>query len=907
MAPVIFGLVATAASTIGMPTKAWILVPQILLETHLHFRRVGERELYNEKLFFKSFLPAVLLISSLLIMPSTRFGVCQDGATEEARFEVFGPRADRLLVKLYADESEEWTALAKGEIDIADWTLTKEYYDNFTSTAINPFTGQPYNETIETVSYGAEFGIFLLDFNNNNNEFLDYPPNPAYPNPVYPNPCGVKEFRQALSHLVNRSTLDVIIGEGLYAPLYTIVPPSMGGYSHPDIKPGGVLEDLTYPYSRSAAEALLDVNGFPLNSSTGWRFWDRNKNDVEDEDEHLELKFVIRTDHGHRRDVSEVLASELEAVKVRVNRVYRSSGGAFAQVMLDKDFHLFIGGYPVGEDPDYFYPLFYSGYYWHPGFCYNYNGIMEPEYDFIICAVVHASSENESILMVHLAQEDFARNAFKAPLWCYAGSKGVNRFYTGGNMWQAVDPDDGENTYRGRQWEGVVNRLGYGIDNFWSFMTMHPQGYRRGDGENMTIRWGLKTTKIKMLNPVYADWRWDWNLLNLIYEKLIVRNPQNRADFIPWLVEAYGVDTYIHPTLGECTKMKLTLRPDVFWSDGTPLTVADVYFSFIELKQILESRGLPNPWWYSNVQDIIDFKILDPYNFEILFTYQTVWVLGWISDAPILPKHIWKPIAETGPVQDFAPDPNMIGSGPWRFKEYTENSHVLLIANNINCTVQTDLPESTRITSSRGYFRYHPVTAEATVNRSTASKVDLYDQPYTINYTIHNLYDESLTVSVNLTHPNGTIYTETGVVIPARDNWTHSWTGTLGYLMTTRIAIDITSPTEFEGVYSWSRIYYGTMITFVWNPWDPRISYGSGPDIVGSTFYDDIGLSTYPYKAQIPTPDFKVDIRDIAFVAKGFGCFPGHGRWVPFADVNNDYKIDIKDIAEYCMAFGWVG
>ncbi len=52
-------------------------------------------------------------------------------------------------------------------------------------------------------------------------------------------------------------------------------------------------------------------------------------------------------------------------------------------------------------------------------------------------------------------------------------------------------------------------------------------------------------------------------------------------------------------------------------------------------------------------------------------------------------------------------------------------------------------------------------------------------------------------------------------------------------------------------------------------------------DIVGSTLYDDIGFPDYPYKIQLPSPDFRVDMRDIGYVASAFGSYPGHERWLP--------------------------
>jgi hypothetical protein len=78
-------------------------------------------------------------------------------------------------------------------------------------------------------------------------------------------------------------------------------------------------------------------------------------------------------------------------------------------------------------------------------------------------------------------------------------------------------------------------------------------------------------------------------------------------------------------------------------------------------------------------------------------------------------------------------------------------------------------------------------------------------------------------------------------------------------------------------------------------------------DIGGRTLYDDIGYPSYAFKSSLPTPDMKVDIKDIATAAKAFGSFAGHARWSSTADVIKDYKIDIKDIASIAKRFGFSG
>jgi hypothetical protein len=191
----------------------------------------------------------------------------------------------------------------------------------------------------------------------------------------------------------------------------------------------------------------------------------------------------------------------------------------------------------------------------------------------------------------------------------------------------------------------------------------------------------------------------------------------------PWVCKTFRVDTYWHPVYGECSKLVFTLRNDVYFQDGTQLSIADIYFTFVELKKDLANRGLAPPWWISNVQDILSFCILDPLNFEVLLDVKSMFAIDWIGQNRILPKHIWKPIVtgaqapKSGVAWDpttFAPDPNLIGLGPWRLDEYVAGSHVLLVANKPSYTVDTDIKcldpnaDSVPIHNPKGYFRLKP-------------------------------------------------------------------------------------------------------------------------------------------------------------------------------------------------------
>lgn len=51
-------------------------------------------------------------------------------------------------------------------------------------------------------------------------------------------------------------------------------------------------------------------------------------------------------------------------------------------------------------------------------------------------------------------------------------------------------------------------------------------------------------------------------------------------------------------------------------------------------------------------------------------------------------------------------------------------------------------------------------------------------------------------------------------------------------------------------------------------------------------------------------PDGKVDMRDIAVIARCFGSKPGDSNWNPNADINGDGRVDMRDIALVARNFG---
>lgn len=73
--------------------------------------------------------------------------------------------------------------------------------------------------------------------------------------------------------------------------------------------------------------------------------------------------------------------------------------------------------------------------------------------------------------------------------------------------------------------------------------------------------------------------------------------------------------------------------------------------------------------------------------------------------------------------------------------------------------------------------------------------------------------------------------------------------------------------------------------------------------------YFNYAHSTRSIKIRLTLPgdltgDRKVDVKDVALVAKAFGSAPGWSRWNPLADLDHNYKIDVKDVAFVAKNYG---
>ena len=164
-------------------------------------------------------------------------------------------------------------------------------------------------------------------------------------------------------------------------------------------------------------------------------------------------------------------------------------------------------------------------------------------------------------------------------------------------------------------------------------------------------------------NESGALWQCDFNPYNgsvngqsfgVLYEPLVYDNLLNDKK-TPWLASDYQWST-------DNKTLTFTIRSGVKWTDGQPLTAADVVFSFALLKQHPEA-DLQSDWQV--IQSVIqqgDDKVAFTFNQSAVPNFYQI-----AGQTAIVPQHIWSAFKD--PAAQVVKDP--VGTGPFTMSACT--------------------------------------------------------------------------------------------------------------------------------------------------------------------------------------------------------------------------------------------
>jgi peptide/nickel transport system substrate-binding protein len=154
----------------------------------------------------------------------------------------------------------------------------------------------------------------------------------------------------------------------------------------------------------------------------------------------------------------------------------------------------------------------------------------------------------------------------------------------------------------------------------------------------------------------------DRAILRFIYDTFVKVDPE--LNVVAWAASSWKI-------VGPKT-VDITLRDGMKFHDGKPVTMEDVQFTF----QYLKDKKMAN---YKEIYDRIEktevlsdrqlrFHLTQPYG---AFLDRT------LTDAHILPKHIWEKIDDP----DKYPNEKPIGSGPFKFGYWKRGEEIYFEAN----------------------------------------------------------------------------------------------------------------------------------------------------------------------------------------------------------------------------------
>jgi len=579
-----------------------------------------------------------------------------------------GPRTPNMQIHIFLHPDPENSALESGKLDLNDWPLSKEWIDRW---ALMP-------ETITLRDY-VEMGMMECDMNNQ--MWPTGCPDHKFFDPSCQWCQKALAFRKAVAYLNDRDRFVREILKGYAYRLDVPLPPAQSAYI--DMY-NYTSEGLIYDYNKAKAIQILeaadfkDVDGDGIrNDPRKWYGPDETPDTADDvltSASNLDpLIFYIRMDDPNRMTAGLLLADELESVGIPVKKIVTERTVCYKNVMILYHYNLYTGGWSLGTIPDQYFDLYSSYTYYGPeiGWSVNYPGFCNHEFDEWATKVKYPDTIEEAQEAAKVCGYLFLKYCPVVPWW---SSAAVKAYRTG--------------------WQGVVNNVGYGIDNYWTFLNM----YKSGDD---TIDWGFKSD-IEQLNMISSEWLWDHNVLGLIYETMMGTNPFNLATTEFFIAEDYSLGTWEHLYEGEYingTVVIFKIREGITWHDGTPLTIEDVQFSY----NFTYACGPGVAWLYPTIKDMNRTQILNETAIAIYFNHKSAWALDWAAGIPIIKAELWSKITDSegrtwrDPDFDFTAvrsyDPastdidndgtiDLIedGTGAWVYGEYEKGNYITLSA-----------------------------------------------------------------------------------------------------------------------------------------------------------------------------------------------------------------------------------
>lgn len=186
-----------------------------------------------------------------------------------------------------------------------------------------------------------------------------------------------------------------------------------------------------------------------------------------------------------------------------------------------------------------------------------------------------------------------------------------------------------------------------------------------GNGQVQRLRVAIIGDESTLTPYTYVTGYPGWNLLTLQYDTLYQLDLNGVPK--PWLATDAALSE-------DGLTVTLTLRDDVTWHDGQPLTAEDIKFTFDYFKANQQGR------FTRDLRPVASTAVDDEGRVVVTLSAPAPSLeLGTLADVPILPKHIWEGVAN--PAEHTFEGVTNIGTGPYQLAEYQPEQFYRFTAN----------------------------------------------------------------------------------------------------------------------------------------------------------------------------------------------------------------------------------
>ena len=189
------------------------------------------------------------------------------------------------------------------------------------------------------------------------------------------------------------------------------------------------------------------------------------------------------------------------------------------------------------------------------------------------------------------------------------------------------------------------------------------EGARRASVERLRLaggEWGYPSPFAYVRGPGLVN-------VNFLFDTLLWKDSTGEA--IPWLASQYQRSA-------DGLEWRFTLRDNVRWHDGQPLTADDVVFTF---DYMTKGPGASAPGIFGRI-DVKEVVAENPSTAVIrLNSPQAGFEVTTAGRIPIIPRHVWSSVTDPAKLRD---PKALMGSGPYKLQSIDEAAgNYLFVAN----------------------------------------------------------------------------------------------------------------------------------------------------------------------------------------------------------------------------------